>query len=473
MTSKNKLFQRIRYVSADYLASSAAFIVFNVARFHIDGHNISDSLEGYLTNTKVLLEEIFLPLILLGVYWISGYYNHVLGKSRVEEFITTLISAVFNTTLIMCALTFNDFIGEEMSHMILATILFLSLFSFTYIGRYFITSFWRKKETRSGLSSPTIIVGNTADLIEVLNGINRSRESVRNQIVGISILDNESSGNFLAQYNHVNPSSLTQVCKQMKIKEVIVAMSQSKNKEILDIIDTLFPLDIHIRIKPDTLSIITSSISLSDVYGIPLVNLTAPACSDFTCNLKRSFDFLASVCALILLSPALFIIGALVKKSSPGPVIYSQERLGLRKRPFKIFKFRTMVADAEKFGPSLSSEDDPRITKIGHFLRKYRIDELPQFWNVIRGDMSLVGPRPEREFFVKKIVEIAPYYNLVFQIKPGITSWGMVMYGYASDLKQMVERTKYDLIYISNMSLSLDFKIIIYTFRTIFKGLGM
>lgn len=138
-----------------------------------------------------------------------------------------------------------------------------------------------------------------------------------------------------------------------------------------------------------------------------------------------------------------------------------------------IYKFRTMYTDAEKNGPELSSEGDSRITEIGRIMRKYRLDELPQFWNVLKGDMSIVGPRPEREYYIEKIRRYAPYYSLVFQVKPGITSWGMVKFGYASSIRQMVERTKFDLIYITNMSIALDIKIMIYTVRTIFRGAGM
>ena len=132
-----------------------------------------------------------------------------------------------------------------------------------------------------------------------------------------------------------------------------------------------------------------------------------------------------------------------------------------------------MRVDAEINGPQLSCDNDSRITYIGQFMRKYRLDELPQFWNVIKGEMSLVGPRPERKFYIDQIVKIAPYYNLIFQIRPGITSWGMVKFGYAKNVDEMVARTKYDLLYINNMSIKLDLKILIYTFRTIFRGEGL
>ena len=184
-------------------------------------------------------------------------------------------------------------------------------------------------------------------------------------------------------------------------------------------------------------------------------------------------DVLFSALALIVLSPLYLAVAIAVKLSSPGCVIYKQERIGMRQRPFNIYKFRSMREDAEAGGPALSSIDDNRVTRVGKFLRKYRLDELPQFWNVLKGDMSLVGPRPEREFFIRQIIKEAPYYNMLHQIRPGITSWGMVKYGYASTPSEMIDRAQYDLVYLMNMSILVDIKIIIYTIKTVFSGEGM
>ena len=190
-------------------------------------------------------------------------------------------------------------------------------------------------------------------------------------------------------------------------------------------------------------------------------------------NMKRVSDIVISFFTLLIISPLLLAVAIAVKCSSKGPIFYKQSRIGYHKRPFNIYKFRSMYIDAEISGPALSTLNDPRITSVGRFLRKYRLDELPNFWNVLRGDMSLVGPRPEREYYIKQIMAKAPYYTLIHQVRPGITSWGMVKYGYASDVDGMVERLRYDLLYIENVSLLVDLKILFYTVQTVFTGKGI
>lgn len=195
--------------------------------------------------------------------------------------------------------------------------------------------------------------------------------------------------------------------------------------------------------------------------------------SESTRNLKRAGDIVVSALALIVLSPLFLALAIAIKRDSKGPVFYSQERVGLRKKPFRIHKFRTMKTDAEANGPTLSSANDRRITKVGRVLRKYRIDELPQFWNVLKGDMSIIGPRPERDFYIRQIMKQAPYYTLIHQVRPGITSLGMVKHGYASNVDEMIERLQYDLVYLENISLTVDLKIILYTISTVLNGRGV
>lgn len=189
--------------------------------------------------------------------------------------------------------------------------------------------------------------------------------------------------------------------------------------------------------------------------------------------IKRLFDVICSAIALVVLCPLFLVIAIFIKCDSTGPVIYRQQRLGRLAKPFTILKFRTMYENAETDTPLLSAKDDKRITKFGCLLRKYHLDELPQLWNILVGDMSFVGPRPERKYFVDQLLVIAPEYVKLFKVRPGLSSWGSVKYGYASDLSQMVERMKYDLMYLDKMSLAIDIKIMAYTIKTVVTGKGV
>ena len=183
-------------------------------------------------------------------------------------------------------------------------------------------------------------------------------------------------------------------------------------------------------------------------------------------------DISISTVALITLIPLFIVIIIAIKLSSKGPIFYLQERLGFRRKIFKIIKFRSMYTDAEKNQPLLATKNDTRITSWGKIMRKYRLDELPQFYNVLIGEMSLIGPRPERDFFAKKIIKKAPHYNLIYKVKPGITSWGMVSFGYAENVEEMIQRLAYDLIYLKNISLWFDFRVFILTIFIILQGRG-
>ena len=212
---------------------------------------------------------------------------------------------------------------------------------------------------------------------------------------------------------------------------------------------------------------------MSTIYASPIIEINKDNMPEGQKNVKYTVDILLASLALIILSPLLAFLAIKVKMDSSGPILYRQERLGKNGKPFTIYKFRTMYIDSEKNGPALASDKDNRITSFGRIMRKYRLDELPQFWNILKGDMSLVGPRPERSFYAEQIIKKAPYYHQIYTVKPGITSWGMVKYGYANNIDQMVERLQYDIIYLDNRNLVLDIKILIYTIKTIVTGRGI
>ncbi len=466
--------QRWKYVVTDWVTANAAFLAFNVARFTlIGGSEAYGSLYLYLDSTKLIVEQVVIPLVMLGVYWLSGYYNVPFGKSRLQELVTTLSSAIINTALIFLALLTNDQIVQRSVNWLLILLLFLLLTVCTYAGRLTITSMSRRRFIENEWGFRTVIIGSSKAAQKVARRLSSSKSALGYDVVSMVALPGEETLTNNSQELPVMAwEDFLPQAETMGIDQIIIVPEHRNDSEVLRLLYRLFPLNVPLRIAPDKLSFITQSIRLQDIYGEPFVDLSAPVITQSAKNIKRMLDVMVSGLALVMLSPLLAALAIWVKKDSRGPVFYTQERIGYHRRPFRIWKFRTMRVDAEANGPALSSENDPRITRAGRIMRKYRLDELPQFWNVLKGEMSLVGPRPERAYFIKEIIERAPYYGLVHQVRPGLTSWGMVKYGYASDVSQMIRRARFDLIYLSNMSVAVDVKILIHTVKTVVTGKG-
>lgn len=469
--------QRLKYIASDVTATFVAFFLFNIFRYCLlytkgfpEIHDDISPLLEFLIQPKLLWEQALIPSFAIFLYWISGYYEVPFGKSRLKELLTTLNSALLSTIFIYLALLTNDQVGRRLFNWAIILALFLLLFICVYIGRLSITRYAIRQMKRRKWTFNTLIVGNSKAARETASKLENARINLGYQVCGFVALPGEdqvSDGKNVYCLNE-----LSNICRRLNIDQIVISLQKPDEAETLHLLYTLFDLNIPIRIEPAILAYVTSAIHMEDIFAEPFIDLTRPAVSNSQQIIKRICDVIVSSLALILLSPFALLIAIAIKRDSPGSVFYSQERVGRHHHIFRIHKFRSMRSDAEASGPQLSSDNDTRITTVGRFLRKYRIDELPQFWNVLKGDMSLVGPRPERDYYVRQIIADAPYYTLVHQVRPGITSWGMVKYGYASSLPEMILRTRYDLLYLSNMSLVLDIKILMYTIKTVVGGKG-
>lgn len=343
------------------------------------------------------------------------------------------------------------------------------LFSLPALVKFIILSLSSHKLKNKTITYTTLLIGYDQKTQDLYQELNKKMPSMGQDFVGS--LGNGPLDN-LPYFG--TASELEWVITQHQIEEVIVSLGTEQYAELSEIIHRLRSVktSLLIRITPDSYNFLMGHVKLDSLYSAALIELPAGKMKLWQSLLKRTADVFVSCIILVLLSPLILILVIKTNQSSHGPILYSQLRIGKYGRPFSILKFRSMYTNAEESGPQLTQESDDRCTPWGSFMRKWRLDELPQFLNVIRGDMSIVGPRPERQFFIDQIKNIAPYYSRILTVSPGITSWGQVKFGYASDIKQMVERLKFDLIYVENLSLSLDIKIILYTILVLFQGKG-
>lgn len=466
--------QRFKYIAGDFVMSNIAWFGYNCLRYQFNVFKGTyDTLGDWLSAPMVFMGQLLFPLLMMAVYYLSGYYNEVFRKSRLHEFVTTLWSSVINSFIIFFIALINDVAWHRSLNYEMIFLLIVILFSCVYIVRMGITAISSHHIKNRRWSFNTLIVGRGKAAVDFGRQLDGMKHSLGYKIMGyVEIPDEKEDKN--APQPRYSFDEIESVCAQQGIQELIVVPTNKDTDKVLNTINRLFALNLPIKVTPGNLHILPSQTRISDMVGTPLVDISRGNMSEGGKNMKRFIDIVVSAIMLVVLSPVFLIVSLLVKLDSKGPVLYTQERVGYHNKPFRIIKFRSMVRDAETVGsPQLSSDSDPRITRIGRVLRKFRIDELPQFWNVLRGDMSLVGPRPERQYYIDQIIERVPSYALLRQVRPGITSLGMVKFGYAQNVDEMVERLNYDLIYLENMSLLNDFKIMVYTIKIVLTGRGM
>lgn len=471
----NNKAQVIRYMAIDYLASIISWVLLYLFRkkyieAQLYGHEVD-----FRVDEMFILGLLFVPLFWLMLNYLSGYYNKktVYRKSRLIELGQTLLITTIGVVLIFFTLLLDDTVYSYHAYYTSFGFYFGLQFMLSLIPRMVLTTRTVKNVHKRRIGFNTLIIGNKQKALDIYLRTESMLRSIGNRFVGFLTLgktvNNGLSDHLPCLGSH---TQLKEICEQEDIKEVVIAPDQAEREELAPVVNYLKSTDIIIKVVPDVYEKVSGFARARHMINLPLLVITHDVMPPWQHNVKRLIDVSVSFLLLILLSPLYLALAIGVKRSSPGPVFYSHTRVGRYGKPFRIYKFRSMYRDAEKNGPRLSSKTDSRITPFGSFLRKTRLDELPQFYNVIKGDMSIVGPRPERQYYIDQIVEKAPYYLQVQKLRPGITSWGQVKYGYAENVGQMVERLYYDMIYIENMSLYLDFKIMIHTILVVLKGSG-
>lgn len=416
---------------------------------------------------------------LVAVFWLvlytmAGFYVDIYRKSRTKELSTLFMICVAGSFVVFFAALIDDE-GVDTYHEYYKTLsaYFGIHFFISAVFKLSVLSYIKRLIRQRKIVFNTLIIGSNIKALEIYKDLKKINRSMGLEFVGyVHVFDKTKNllGRNLKHYGDIN--NIPRVIEKHNIEKVIVALEPSEHRRIQKILNILSEFQVNISIIPDLYQILIGSVKVNHLLGVPLIEVKQNLMPVWQQIIKRVFDIVFSLFILIIGSPLFLFAAIMTKLSSDGPVFYAQIRIGKNGKPFLIYKFRSMYTDAEKMGPKLSSDFDPRITKWGRIMRKTRLDEIPQFYNVLKGDMSVVGPRPERKFYIDKIVQKAPHYRHLLKVRPGITSLGQVKYGYAESVQEMVRRMKYDILYIENMSIGMDLRIILFTILIVFQGRG-
>lgn len=466
----SKKLVRFGYLLTDFLAAAAAWIGYYFYRSRI----LEDHQPGKFFS-------LFYSTITIAVFWCLvyafwGFYRDFLRKSRMRELFNLFSAVLMGVGLIFLILILDeDGSGIRIRYYKTTAIYFsIHLLIAGFVKMCYLTLI--KKLIFSGkIRFDTLLLGNGPAAKEIFLDIRQNSRHLGLHFLGFMHLEEKGSPDMstetgLCDLGHYK--ELRSVLESHNIEQLVLAIEASDHPHIEEILSMAEGRNLIISILPDMYQILLGLVKVQHVFGTPLIEIRKDLMPVWQQVTKRAIDILASLLVIGLGSPFLLLVALITKLSSRGPVLFFQERIGKNGIPFRIIKFRSMMVDAEKTGPALSSQHDPRITPWGRFMRKTRIDEFPQFYNVLIGEMSLVGPRPERQFFIDQIMERAPHYRHLTRVKPGITSLGQVKYGYAENVEQMVKRLKFDILYIENMSLGMDFRILIHTVLTVLGAKG-
>ena len=474
MAQMNSRRQVTKYEVCDVLSALVAWASLFLFRKTSIENNTFHDVNQVFQDANFWWGIVIIPIAWVILYAMQGTYKDVYRKSRLKELEQTASASIIGVIVIFFVLLLDDAIASYRNYYLSFLFLLVIHFSLTYLFRVIITTHTARLIHTRQIGFPTILIGSKDKAYQTYLELDGQEIYSGNLFVGFVTVNGHIEEQLRSVMPHLGSvSEINQLIEKYKVEEVVIAVEDYEQEKIREIIQMLDRRDdVIIKITPDLRDIIYGSVKVKSIFHSPLITINTRLMEEWQYSVKRVCDIVVSALALVLLSPVFLVTAIIVKCTSPGPVFYAQERIGYHGKPFKMHKFRSMYVDAEKSGPALSSDNDPRITPFGRFMRKVRLDEIPQFYNVLRGTMTLVGPRPERQFFIDQIVERAPEYLLLQKVKPGITSWGQVKYGYAENVDQMIERLRYDLLYLENMSIATDIKILIYTVLIVLQGRG-
>jgi len=463
--SKSK--EKILLLLTDFLMINAAWFVYSYIRLQTGWFDL------------LIAPEFFVPMFVTYFYWLViftfvGMYRTWFASSRFDEISTLFKATFFGIFLLFFLIFLDDYLHNVSNATRILIFIYWGLFIFFVgSGRILIRSIQRNLLIKGIGRRCGLVVGYNDKGREVLNSINNA-PALGIDIEAFVAVKNENIGR---EFNGIKVEGTTdqivEIIEKYSATEIIIALEKEDHDVLVDVISKTEGKNLSLKIVPDLYEILSGQARTSQIYGMPLIDIMPELMPEWEKKLKRLMDIFISFLILIVSSPIIFLTSIAIKIDSKGPIFFKQERLGQNGKPFNVLKFRSMIVDAEKYsGPVWSQKDDPRVTRMGKFVRRARIDEIPQMINVLKGEMSLVGPRPERAFFVDKLSKEIPYYKRRLKVRPGVTGWAQIKHKYDETIEDVKIKLRYDLFYIENMSIRMDFKILLRTVYVVLFGKG-
>ena len=469
----NKNLHKFKYILSDILSAEIVWVIFFIYRQSLIDSNLDLNFYNFFYSSFFWMGAGLFPLFWNLLYVSAGMYRRIYRKTRLIELGQTVVTSLIGFLLLFFTFIIEDKAFQNTNLASLFFVFLIAHFALTYVGRFFITHRTIKKIYVRKIGFNTILIGANDNAFKVFNDLGNEKYSSGNKFIGfVNAKEQDEYKMAIALPYLGNIADLPRLIKEFAIEEVVIAIEKTETDLLTSIITELELFDVVIKIIPLFHDYIFGNVKTTRIFQVPLIEISPDMMPAWQFSVKRFLDILFSVLAIILLSPIYILTAIGVKLSSTGSIFYSQERIGKNGKFFKMIKFRSMYSNAESNGPQLSGKSDNRITPFGALIRKLRIDEIPQFFTVLKGEMSIVGPRPERQFYIDLMLVRAPHFKLMQKVKPGMTSLGQVKFGYAENIDEMIERLQYDILYLENMSLAMDFKIMVWTILIVIQGRG-